>query len=86
VSSFTKPHEGLAKCLEEFLKNPQFNNIPWDLEAVNDRATGERTPLKEIPKEYRFNYFCYRNNLELLLKINGLASRILRRLKSIITK
>ena len=86
VSSFTKPHEGLAKCLEEFLKNPQFNNIPWDLEAINDRTAGERTPFKEIPKEYRFCYFCYRNHLEILLKLKDLASRILRKLKRIITK
>lgn len=86
VSSFTKPHEGLAKCLEEFLKNPQFNNIPWDLEAINDRTAGERTPLKEIPKEHRFCYFCYRNHLEILLKLKNLASRILRKLNKIITK
>lgn len=81
INTFTPPHIGLTKCLEEFLNNPQFNDIPWDLEAINDRVAGERTPLKEIPKEYRFLYFCYRNHLELLLKFKNLASRILQKLK-----
>lgn len=86
VSSFTKPHEGLAKCLEEFLKNPQFGNIAWDLEVANDRASGERTPLKEIPKGYRFYYFCHRNNLKFLFKFKSIASRILGKIKRVITK
>ena len=86
LSMFTAPQQGLVNCLEEFLKAPQFNNIPWDLEAVNDRAAGERTPLKEIPKEYRFYYFCHRNNLVVLLRIRNIISRIVRKIKRMITK
>lgn len=69
VDSFTLPQEGLAKCLEEFLKAPQFNRIPWDLEAVNDKAAGERTPLREIPHiGNKFTYFCHRNGMAFLIK------------------
>ena len=86
LSMFTAPQQGLVNCLEEFLKQPVFGNIPWDLEAVNDRAAGERTPLKEIPKEYRFYYFCHRNNLVVLLRIRNIISRIVRKIKRMITK
>ncbi len=69
ISKFTVPQQGLTNCLEEFLKKPIFGNIAWDLEAVNDKAAGERTPLKEIPSAgNKITYLCYRNNLKFLLK------------------
>ena len=83
VSNFTLPHEGLTKCLEDFLKKPKFNNIPWDLEAINDKVANERTPLSEIPgKGNKVVYLCYRNNMKFILKLLGIISRI----KRMITK
>ncbi|NBA85285.1 NAD-dependent epimerase/dehydratase family protein [Emticicia sp. CRIBPO] len=48
TNSFTRIDEGLKKCLEEFLKNPKFNDINWKSEALKDRQMGENTPLSEI--------------------------------------
>lgn len=81
ISAFTPPQEGLAKCLREFLESPRFEHIQWELEAVNDRVCGERTPLKEIPSlGNKATYFCYRNNIKFLLcpinKLLSLASKI----------
>ena len=70
VSKFTKPHDGLANCLNRFLSNPHFDNINWRLEAANDKAAGERTPLSEIPSwGNRLNYIAYRYDAMFLLKI-----------------
>lgn len=49
TNQFTPPSQGLSDCLNIFLQHPKFNNIDWELEAVNDRAAGERTPMSEIP-------------------------------------
>lgn len=41
---------GVQKCLKSFLEEKRkFHPISWRYEAVFDRITGERTPLKEIP-------------------------------------
>lgn len=48
VDDFTDTLEGVRECLYEFLKNPVFNKINWELEAWNDRAAHEYTPLREI--------------------------------------
>ena len=87
ISAFTPPQLGLARCLEEFLKNPRFEHIQWELEAVNDKACGERTPLNEIPSMgNKVTYFCYRNNVKFLLgPINKLLG-IISKFKKIITK
>lgn len=83
VNSFTLPQVGLAKCLEDFLKAPHFNRIPWDIEAVNDKVTGERTPLREIPHMgNKFTYFCYRNSLTFLLKPTFRLLNIARKIKN----
>lgn len=83
ISRFTEPQKGLAQCLEDFLEKPKFNIISWELEAVNDRAAGERTPLKEMPSlGNKITYFCYRNNLSFLYKLLIIALK----LKSKITK
>lgn len=77
VSSFTLPQQGLAQCLEEFLKVPKFGDISWELEAVNDRAAGERTPLGAIPSlRTKATYICYRYRLQYLLKLIALLSRL----------
>lgn len=81
ISTFTPPQQGLARCLEEFLKKPRFEHIQWELEAVNDKVCGERTPLKEIPTiGNKITYFCYRNNLKYLLilikKLRSIVSNI----------
>lgn len=87
VNSFTLPQVGLAKCLEDFLKAPHFNRIPWDIEAVNDKVTGERTPLREIPHMgNKFTYFCYRNSLTFLLKPTFCLLNIVRNIKNKLSK
>ena len=87
ISKFTVPQQGLTNCLEEFLKKPIFGNIAWDLEAVNDKAAGERTPLKEIPNiGNKMIYFCYRNNVLFLLKAYNFSIRVLNKIKKIIKK
>lgn len=87
VSSFTLPQVGLAKCLEDFLKAPHFNRISWDLEAVNDKVAGERTPLCEIPHAAnKITYFCYRNSLTFLLKPAFRLLNIVRKIKNKLSK
>lgn len=79
INSFAKPKEGLAKCLEEFLAAPQFGNIQWDLEAINDKAVGEYTPLNEIQGyENKVTYYCHRNGIAFLIKPTKLLLRTLR--------
>lgn len=87
ISTFTSPQNGLIASLEEFLKKPHFLNISWELEAVNDRVAGERTPLKEIPTIWdKVTYFCYRNNMVFMLgKIRHVLS-ILAQIKNKIRK
>lgn len=83
INSFTLPREGLARCLEAFLAAPKFDNIPWDLEAVNDKVAGERTPLREIPHMgNKITYFCYRNSLTFLLKPTFRLLNIARKIKN----
>lgn len=83
VNSFTLPQEGLATCLDEFLKTPKFDNIQWDLEAVNDKVAGERTPLREIPHvANKITYFCYRNSMTFLLKPTFRLLNIARKIKN----
>lgn len=83
VLSFTDPHKGLTKCLEDFLKKPKFDNIAWDIEGINDRVAGERTPLSEIPSlGNKITYFCYRNHISFILKVVSLISKFTRILTS----
>ena len=81
INDFTPPQLGLKKCLEDFLKNPSFQYIPWDLEALQDKASKEFTPLSEIKgKGAKFTYFCYRYNLEFLYKIVILVRKLILRI------
>lgn len=87
VSTFTTPDEGLAKCLENFLKQPKFANIQWDIEGVNDRVTGEITSMSEISGiGNKITYFCYRYGLQFILKPINMCTRIITKLKGLIVK
>lgn len=85
INNFTPPQEGLAKCLKEFLVNPKFGHIQWDIEAVNDKVTGEHTPLSEIPTiGNKLTYFCYRNDLVFVRKLIDILLRVVRSLKGLL--
>ena len=61
--------DGLRICLEKFLKNPQFKDINWKIEAVIDRKVKERTPLKEIKGwKNKIIYVCYRYKMESVIR------------------
>lgn len=63
--SFSKIEIGLKSCLEEFLKNPEFGNIDWKLEALKDRQTKEYTPLKEIAGlKQKIKYLLFRYSIK----------------------
>lgn len=67
--SFTTPHQGLPSALKNFMKNPIFLAIDWEIEALHDKITGENTPLKEIPTiKEKIKYICYRYNVGYLFK------------------
>ena len=81
VNDFTPPQLGLKKCLEDFLNNPTFQYIPWDLEALQDKASKEFTPLGEIRgKGAKFTYLCYRYNLEFIYKMAILVYKYIHRI------
>lgn len=85
IDTFTLPHTGLAKCLEDFLAKPKFGHIPWDIEAVNDKAANEHTPINEIPGfENKVTYFCYRNSVTFLLSPIRLLLKTARRIKRLL--
>ena len=61
TSKWILPHEGLEKCLNAFIDNPQFNTIDWQKEALIDRAAKEWTPIWEIPgKKMKLQYLKWR--------------------------
>lgn len=61
VFDFTSTEEGLKVCLEEFLKNPSFNLINWNVEALKDRKTNEFAKLSEIQGvKQKVKYILYR--------------------------
>lgn len=67
-NEFKQPQEGLGDCLRAFLAAPEFGQIDWVLEAVNDRAAGEHTPLAEIESAgNKLYYIAYRHNLKFML-------------------
>ena len=70
TDTFKDPMDGLEECLKAFLKNPRFKDINWKLEAWNDRAAGERTPLKEIPgRKKKVYYLLYRYGLDFVADV-----------------
>jgi nucleoside-diphosphate-sugar epimerase len=48
---FLSIHDGIQKCMREFLKNPKWRTMNAKYEAWADRLTGEHTPLKDIPSK-----------------------------------
>ena len=77
TNSFVPPEIGLADCLERFLEKPSFKGINWELEAINDKVTGEKTPLKQIPNfGSRLKYAAKRYNLRVLKLILKVYSKI----------
>ncbi len=81
VNDFTPPQLGLKKCLEDFLQEPMFQDIPWDLEALQDKASKEFTPLREIKgRRDKFIYLRYRYNLEFIYKIAILVRKLIFRI------
>lgn len=58
---FTDPNEGLKQCLNTFLDKPEFLEINWELEALNDRIAGEWASFKEIKNiKQSIRYLTYR--------------------------
>jgi nucleoside-diphosphate-sugar epimerase len=61
VNRFTSIDDGLKRCLEDFLKNPTFNNINWRKEALKDKYVKESTSLTEIDGvKNKIQYLLYR--------------------------
>ena len=80
VDAFTPPLEGLASCLDSFLKNPSFKSIDWVVEALDDRVSGEKTPYSEIPTmKGKLTYFCYRHRLGFMI---AFMRKVVSRLKA----
>lgn len=53
--------KGLRESLEKFLRNPQFREINWRMEALKDRSSNEFTSLKEIVGlKNKIKYLLYR--------------------------
>lgn len=87
IDRFTAPEDGLTKCLEEFLKAPKFGTIAWDLEAVNDKVSGERTLLREIPTYHdKLVYLAYRYDLKFLLSIEIIFKKVIFNIKRLTRK
>ena len=60
VASFSSPHDGLEKCLLEFLKKPSFKNIAWTMEGRRDRIAHNIANFREIPtiRNKAYYYLC----------------------------
>ena len=66
--SFLDPLKGLDASLRQFLKHPKFRGIDWTLEAWQDRAAQEHTPMHEIlPVRKKISYLCRRHGLDGIL-------------------
>ncbi|NLE03964.1 MAG: NAD-dependent epimerase/dehydratase family protein [Crenarchaeota archaeon] len=61
IDNFTKTETGLKKCLESFLKNPQFKDIDWKIQAKMDKMSKEKASLSEIPGiKQKIKYLLFR--------------------------
>tara|TARA_R110001599_G_scaffold262231_1_gene462690 strand:+ start:2885 stop:3946 length:1062 start_codon:yes stop_codon:yes gene_type:complete len=61
LGEFRPLEQGVTRCLEEFLKNPQFLTIDWRSEAIKDRYSGELASLAEIRHwKKKLKYLIYR--------------------------
>lgn len=58
---FKDPLQSLRSCLEIFLDKPRFKHINAKYEALKDRATHERTPLRQLPSlKHKIRYIATR--------------------------
>jgi nucleoside-diphosphate-sugar epimerase len=48
INAFLSAKQGLIRCLEVFLENPQFLSIDWRSEALKDRYSGEMASWAEF--------------------------------------
>lgn len=61
VSVFCEVERGLAQCLSDFLREPNFQSIDWCSEGRKDRFSGDRAGFYEIEAwKDRARYFLYR--------------------------
>jgi nucleoside-diphosphate-sugar epimerase len=61
LQEFRSFEQGLTRCLEEFLKTPNFLPINWRSEAIKDRFSCEVASLKEIAHwKQKVKYLLYR--------------------------
>ncbi len=61
LNAFMPLELGLTRCLEEFLKKPQFRPIDWRSEAIKDRYSGEVARLSELGHwKQMLKYLIYR--------------------------
>ncbi len=61
IQKFTPIEKGLENCLFEFIKNPIYRHINGKSEALKDKQTKEKTPLREIPDvKHKILYLLYR--------------------------
>ncbi len=59
--SFCDNNDQLRKCIQRFIKNPQYSFINWNKEAIHDHISGDKTPLKEIKSiRYKMSYILIR--------------------------
>ena len=80
VDSFQKAEEAIRTCLKEFLKNKEFLSINWKLEAMNDKASSEFTPLDEIPSLHeKIIYLAERFGVTFALNFAYKVNRFLRK-------
>lgn len=61
LEAFRSTEQGLARCLEEFLEQPEFLAIDWRSEAIKDRYSREMASLKEPASwKQKIKYLIYR--------------------------
>jgi len=79
TEQFTDAKIGLEKCLRDFLDHPVFQVTDWRLEALLDRETKEKTPLKEISgASGKLTYISYRYHLMILLYVKAFFKKLLK--------
>lgn len=58
---FIHAPQGIAKCVEDFMKKPSFRGMDWRMQGHWDRLLHERTPLSEIQgSKNRIVYILFR--------------------------
>lgn len=62
INSFTTIKTGLRNCINDIINNTKFKKINWKSEALKDKKTNEKTPLREIiGMKQKIIYLLYRN-------------------------